>query len=113
MRSQLTVGLLLAFGLARGHTGVARAGTQPSASPVTLAEDATSVTLANGVISTRIDKRTGSFSLQYRGQMVIERGYWSQVGRASTGDIGSLGTQRSAMVRLAPAANGGARAEVA
>ena len=113
MRSQLTVGLLLAFGLALGHTGVARAGTQPSASPVTLAEDATSVTLANGVISTRIDKRTGSFSLQYRGQMVIERGYWSQVGRASTGDIGSLGTQRSTMVRLDPAANGGARAEVA
>lgn len=80
--------------------------------PVTLREDDASFTLANGIVTARIDKRAGTFSLQYKDATVIERGYWSQVGRAAGGDIGRFGSQRTTTIRLDPAKNGGERAEV-
>src|SRR5437762_3040136 len=62
-------------------------GTDRAEPPVTLGEDGSSFTLANGSVTARIDKRSGAFSLKYRGLNVIGRGYWSQVGRSSVGDI--------------------------
>ena len=80
--------------------------------PVTLVENGTSFTLANGVITTRIDKQSGMFSLKFQNAEVINRGYWSQVGRSAAGDIGRFGSKRSTAVRIDPAKNDGARAEV-
>jgi rhamnogalacturonan endolyase len=84
-------------------------GAEP---PVKLAEDRTSFTLSNQYVSAKIDKRSGTFSLKYKGLDVIGRGYWSQVGRSSAGPIARFGSKRSAAVRTDPAKNGGARAEV-
>ncbi len=80
--------------------------------PVTLSDDGTSFTLANGIISARIDKRSGTFSIRYQEQTVMTRGYWSQVGRAVSGDIANFGSQQSAEVRLDPTKNGGEHASV-
>lgn len=89
-----------------------RPAVPPVTPPVTLAEDATSFTLANGSVTARVDKVTGTFSLDYDGLRMIDRGYWSQVGRSSVGDIGRFGTVRTTAVRIDPAKNGGQRAEV-
>ena len=43
---------------------------------------------------------------------MIDRGYWSQVGRSGAGDIARFGSQRSSAVRTDPKTNGGERAEV-
>ncbi len=93
---------------------VALAAAARGAEPlVTLAETDTGFTLANGHVTARIDKRAGTFALTYDGLEVVNRGYWSQVGRSSAGDVGRYGTKRSAAVRINPQANGGERAEVA
>jgi hypothetical protein len=88
------------------------AGVRAAEPPVTLAEDAASFTLANGQVTARINKQSGTFSLRYKDLEVVRSGYWSQVGRSSAGDIAQFGAQRSASVRLDPAKNDGARAEV-
>jgi rhamnogalacturonan endolyase len=80
---------------------------------VTLAEDESSFTLANGEVTARVDKRSGTFSLKYHDLDVIARGYWSQVGRSSVGDIARFGTKHASAVRTDPRMNDGARAEVA
>jgi rhamnogalacturonan endolyase len=80
--------------------------------PVTLAEDESSFTLANGILTARISKQAGTFSLKYKDREVIGRGYWSQVGRSSVGSIAQFGSKRSAAVRIDPKKNDGARAEV-
>jgi rhamnogalacturonan endolyase len=79
---------------------------------VTLTETDTSFTLANGQVSARIDKRSGTFTLKHKGLEVVGRGYWSQVGRSAVGSIANFGTKRSTLIRADPATNGGARAEV-
>jgi len=55
--------------------------------PVTVSEDANSFTLANGLVTARIEKRTGDlFSLKYEGKELMASGegstggYWSSVG---------------------------------
>jgi rhamnogalacturonan endolyase len=104
------IAVMLAAGLAIA-AGAAAARAQDRA--VTLADDGAAFTLDNGVIAARIDKRSGTFSVK-RGELrLIERGYWSQVGRSSVGEIGRFGTKASSAVRIDPAANGGERAEVA
>jgi rhamnogalacturonan endolyase len=80
---------------------------------VTLAEDATAFTLDNGILTVNIDKRTGTFSAKRGDLSLIERGYWSQVGRSSAGDIARFGSKRSSLVRTDLAKNAGERAEVA
>jgi rhamnogalacturonan endolyase len=81
--------------------------------PVTLVETESSFTLANGHVTARVDKRSGTLALKYHGLDVIGRGYWSQVGRSARGGgIGRFGSKRVAAIRLDPAKNGGARAEV-
>ena len=95
------------------ETGVAAAGL-PADAPVTVSEDASTFGLANGFLVARIDKKTGTLaSLKYQGVEMLalghgggEGGYWSSVGR------GKIGSQRSAAVRIHPATNGGARAEI-
>jgi len=93
-------------------SGVARA--QTSDAPVTVRQDAGSWTLANGVLTARIDKRSGAVvSLRYEGSELLATGkrggegaYWSSVGR------GRLGSLRASSVLINPAYNGGARAEI-
>jgi rhamnogalacturonan endolyase len=80
--------------------------------PATLAEDESSFTLANGHVTAQVSKRAGTFTLKYKDLEVIGRGYWSQVGRSSAGDIASFGSKRSSSVRIDPAKNDGARVEV-
>ena len=103
-------GLVLTLALAGGSIAAAAApDTAPPA--VTLSEDDSGFTLANGLLTARIEKRSGNLvSLQFqRLELIAHRGggYWSSVGSAR------LGTHRTAGVRLAPATNGGARAEIA
>ena len=98
--------LVLLLGLAlAGTVSPARAQT-----PVTLTEDDASYTLANGVVTARIDKRSGALrSLVYRGLETMNGagragGYWSHSPGGATVAGG---------ITIDPHANGGARAEVA
>ncbi len=88
----------------------------PAADPVTLVQDARTVTLANGIVSARIDKAGGHIlSLSHKGMELLGpgRGYWSFAGSAWRGEsVSRFGAGRSFAVRTDPAANGGARAEV-
>lgn len=82
--------------------------------PVTLTEEANFFTLANGLLTARIAKRSGTLvSLQYQGlELIAQRGgganggYWSSVGR------GRPGSRQAAVVLINPATNGGARSEI-
>ena len=80
--------------------------------PVTLREDEGAFTLSNGLVTARVDKRTGNFTLRQGDLELINRGYWSQVGRGPGGSIANVGAQRTAAVRIDPAGNSGERAEV-
>jgi rhamnogalacturonan endolyase len=82
---------------------------------VTLRESERTYFLDNGILSLRIEKRTGELtSLKYQGQELLAQqsaggalgGYWSSVGRARPGG------RQSAVVRRNPKSNGGERAEV-
>ena len=82
-----------------------------SADDVTVQEDATSFTLANGVVTARVLKRNGDIaSLQYRGvEMLNDKsghagGYWSH-------DV-TGGKEIVTRVTLDPKSTGGARGEV-
>ncbi|HUR47411.1 MAG TPA: hypothetical protein VMZ27_16125, partial [Candidatus Saccharimonadales bacterium] len=80
---------------------------------VQLTETPTTFLLSNSVIVARVTKASGEFSLRFQGQEVIARGYWSQVGRSSEGDIARFGSKRSSSITIDPKANEGARGEVA
>ena len=89
------------------------AAAESTAPPVTLAEDAASVTLANSHITARIDKRTGGLtSLRFKDIETLDSasgkagGYWSFDGG------GSLGASGESRIILNPAKNGGERAIV-
>jgi rhamnogalacturonan endolyase len=69
--------------------------------------------LSNGVVTARINKSSGEFSLNFQGQEVITRGYWSQVGRSSAGDIARFASKHSSAITIDPAHNQAARGEVA
>ena len=85
-----------------------------AAANVTLAEDNNVFTLANGIVTARIEKRTGTLvSLKYQELELLDQessgasgGYWSSVGRARPGG------ERRAIVRIDPTKNGGKRAEI-
>ena len=79
---------------------------------VTLTQDEVSFTLANGSITARIAKRDGTFRLTYGNLPVIDRGYWSQVGRSSAGDIAHFGSRLSSKIWIDPSKNDGERAAV-
>jgi len=77
--------------------------------PVTVHEDRTGFTLANGIVSARVDKANGHLvSLIYQGQELFGHGggYWSFVGRVNESMWGQ------GYLRVNPATNGGTRAEV-
>jgi rhamnogalacturonan endolyase len=81
--------------------------------PVQLTEDDANLTLANGIVNARIEKRSGVLaSLKYKDLEMLGRasgrafGYWSHNGG------GSLGSSRTASVVLNPTTNGGERAIV-
>src|SRR5882724_8279042 len=104
-----TLALLLAVATIL-QTGVAQAAN----SPVTVSEDDSAFTLANGLLTARVAKRSGVLvSLKYEGLEMMAQGrgganggYWSSVGR------GLPGSQHAATIRVDPATNGGARAEI-
>lgn len=85
-----------------------------SADPlVTLVEDASSFTLANGHVTAQIEKRSGVLaSLKYKDLELLGKasgrpfGYWSHNGG------GALGTSRETAVIVNPSSNGGERAIV-
>jgi len=92
------------------------AGLKAQTPPVTLRESERTFFLDNGILNVRIEKSSGDvFSILYRGQELLAQtsqggalgGYWSSVGRIQ------MGSQRSAVVRIDPRTNGGARVEVA
>ncbi len=77
---------------------------------VILKETPASFTLANRLVSARVDKRTGNvISLKYRELDLLHhgRGYWSFAGGGSR-----LGSGTASAVRIDPAQNGGKRAEI-
>ena len=94
------------LGTRSGHTA-----PHPS---VTVSETADSFTLSNGLLSARIEKRTGTLvSVTYNDlELLAQRqsgangGYWSSVGR------GRPGSHISGVIRINPATNNGARAEI-
>lgn len=78
---------------------------------VRLAENDTSFTLTNGILSARIEKKSGTLvALKYRELDLLRggRGYWSYVGSSTR-----LGPLSGTEVRADPAENGNERAEVA
>jgi rhamnogalacturonan endolyase len=85
-----------------------------AAPPVTVAEDDSFFTLANGLLIARIARNSGVLvSLKYEGLELMaqgrggaEGGYWSSVGR------GQRGPRHSPVIRINPGTNGGARAEI-
>jgi rhamnogalacturonan endolyase len=84
-----------------------------AADPVTLREDARSFTLANGLVTAKIEKASGDLvSLRYQGLELMASGrgsmggYWSSVGRTRPGG------EHTAVVRVNPATNGGTLAEI-
>jgi rhamnogalacturonan endolyase len=94
--------------------GIMAASARGADPPVTLVEDGAGFALANGRVTARIEKRTGTLtSLKYQGLELLGRAsgkafvYWSHNGG------GSLGTSREAAVIADPSANGGERAIVA
>src|SRR5262249_25038984 len=89
-RVAIAVVLGLAVACIAGDCRPGNAGLPPV--PVTLAEDAATFTLSNGHMTARIEKRSGTFSLKAGDLQVIDRGYWSQVGRSSVGDIARFGS---------------------
>jgi rhamnogalacturonan endolyase len=82
--------------------------------PVTLSETSDSFTLSNGLLSARIEKRSGTLvSLKYNDLEFLAQhqggangGYWSSVGR------GRPGSHISGVIRIDPATNNGLRAEI-
>ena len=106
--------LLAVFVAATRFNPNVSAAVLPADAPVTVSENADTFGLANGFLAARIDKKTGTLaSLKYQGVEMLELGhgggeggYWSSVGR------GKIGSRRSAVVRIHPATNGGARAEI-
>ncbi len=84
--------------------------------PVTIAEDQSSFTLANGVISARISKQSGYLvSLKYRDLDLLGRGhgYWSFVGGSFYfGRATGFGSRRDFAISMDPQTNGGARGEI-
>ena len=79
--------------------------------PVTVQENASSFTLANGIVTARVDKKSGDLlSLQYQGVETLNfnsghsGGYWSH------DTLG--GTQTLTAITINPATNGGERGEV-
>ncbi len=105
----------VALGLrAADATAVASVIAQPAVdTPVTVQDDQDSFTLANGIVTARINKRNGDLeSLFYRGFDTMghdqgQAGYWEQNPSAAA-KVGGL-TQG---VTIDPAKNGGERAEV-
>jgi rhamnogalacturonan endolyase len=95
-------------------TGVAAADDKPQqptpAPAVTVVEDRSSFTLANGILAARVSKRSGDLvSLKYRGLELLGAsghagGYWSHA---------PSGPRSTAAVTIDPRANAGARGEVA
>jgi len=89
-------------------------GADAAPAPVTITETDSSFTLSNGLVSARIEKRSGTLaSLTYQGLELMAQGrggsvggYWSSVGR------GRPGSQADAIIRINPATNAGAMAEI-
>jgi hypothetical protein len=84
--------------------------TQAFAADVTLTQDERGFVLKNGIVTARIEKRSGNLtSMTFGGVDLLQsgRGYWSFVGSGSR-----LGSRTSTEVRQDPEANGGQRAEV-
>jgi len=88
----------------------------PAAAPVTLRETERAFTLANGLVTARVDKANGRLtSLIFQGRELLAQsspggalgGYWSHVGRVD------VAQQRSTAILLDPRDNNGERAEVA
>src|ERR1043165_5472420 len=78
---------------------------------VQVTESPAAFIISNAVVAARINKASGEFSLNYQGQEVITRGYWSQVGRSSVGDIARFGSRRSSAITLDPTRNDAGRGE--
>jgi rhamnogalacturonan endolyase len=100
--------LVFAIGLMAGT--LLHAATTP-ASTVTVTEDDATFTLANGIITASVSKRSGDLtSLQYKGREVLTDksghpgGYWS--------DDTTGGRETIARITIDPKSNGGGRAEV-
>jgi rhamnogalacturonan endolyase len=79
--------------------------------PVTVSEDAASFTLSNGIVTVRVDKRTGDMqSLAYKGaETITDRsghagGYWSHDAAG--------GVDHQTKITVDPKTNGGVRGEV-
>ena len=69
--------------------------------------------LSNDSIKATIRADNGEFLLTADGLPLVERGYWSQVGRRQDGkDIARLGAATPPIMTIDPADNQGARGEV-
>jgi rhamnogalacturonan endolyase len=79
--------------------------------PVTVTEDAGSYTLANGIVTARVDKRSGDLvSLGYKNLEMLQPGSRGAVGGYWSHDV-SRG-DRSGHITIDPKGNGGERGEV-
>ncbi len=108
MRLQIVLGGVALYGACAA--GMA-ATADSSNAPVTLTADSSTYTLANGIVTARINKRSGDLtSLKYASLEMLAGGsghpygYWSH----SPAD----GSQPTNRATIDPTANGGARAEV-
>ncbi len=108
MRQQLTA-TLLALCAASALPGSAGANDKPSVAAVTIAEDDGTFTLANGVVTVKVSKRSGDLvSLKYKGLEMLGAsghagGYWSHA---------ASGPRCRATITINPTSNGGERGEV-
>jgi rhamnogalacturonan endolyase len=108
----LLLTLSLALGLSASTPAAAADSSEPV--PVTISEQANLITLANGLITAQVAQRSGALvSLRYQGLELMAQnhggstgGYWSSVGRGRPGPVSNWA------LRINPATNGGARAEI-
>ena len=69
--------------------------------------------LSNNALQIRIRPENGEFNLTADSLPLVERGYWSQVGRRQDGkDIARLGPAAPAFISIDPHANSGERGEI-
>ena len=87
---------------------------ETASAAVKISQDRSGMVLSNDSIKATIRADNGEFLLTADGLPLVERGYWSQVGRRQDGkDIARLGAATPPIMTIDPADNQGARGEVA
>jgi rhamnogalacturonan endolyase len=85
----------------------------PIQASVRITREARRIVLANNQLSVTLRLESGRFSLSAHDRVLVNDGYWSQVGRRRDGrDVARTGLAMPPVLTIDPASNGGERGEV-